>query len=104
MNNVVPLLRLQTRDAAYAREQLSKCEEHTHTLRLQLQQVTAERDTEHHLRQQAEARSAPQHSLPQLAEHLARVQQVSAPSQLWRPPLELLWCTRAEMLLCWCIP
>ena len=82
--DVVPLLPLQIKDAAYAHEQLGKCEEHTHTLRTQLQQVTAERDSEHHLRQQAEACTAPQHSLPQLAEHLARVQQVSALSKLWR--------------------
>ena len=81
---MVPLLPLQIKDAAYAHDQLSKCEEHTHTLRTQLQQVTAERDSEHHLRQEAEARTAPQHSLPQLAEHLARVQQVSALPQLWR--------------------
>lgn len=81
---MVPLLPVQTKDAAYAHDQLSKCEEHTHTLRTQLQQVTAERDSEHHLRQQAEARTAPQHSLPQLAESLARVQQVSALSTLWR--------------------
>ena len=100
----MPLPPLQTKDAAYAHDQLSKCEEHSHTLSTQLQQVTAERDTEHHLRQQAEARTAPQHSLPQLAEHLARVQQVGALSKLWRRSLKLLWCTRAEMLLCWCIP
>ena len=98
----MPLLPLQTRDAAYAHDQLSKCEEHARTLRTQLQQVTAERDSEHHLRQQAEARAAPQHSLPQLAEHLARVQQVRTLSKLRRRFLEAAmvhWSRDAALLV-----